>query len=187
MATRAQPTATTIIPNAIPIIISFSTYNKNKFNTIKSQSKSYIKYQNMNRDPRVYIAPHIVKTRDLFLKEIETLNSIIEIRNGEIINELYSFKGFYPILKIKNNTIIGLTNLRIFKLEKNNVNTIWLKDIAEVDHEKKGPFRWDNIVFKLHGEEDTWNIISVYHSKACIHIRKYIYEHISGNFKKLVL
>lgn len=132
----------------------------------------------MTLDPRVYVASNMVKACDLFVKEKETLDIILGLIEGEILEEVYSYGGFYPILKIRNNIIVGITNLRIFKLEKGIVSVLRYRDVVSVKHERNGLFRWDKVVCQLCGEGGEFDTFGVYHGDACARICNHMLKRI---------
>lgn len=66
---------------------------------------------------------------------------------------------------IEGSIIVGLTGLRIFKLEKGNVDYVFKEDIETVSHQKGGLFAWDKVVLGLtNGKTETFGI---YNGDAC--------------------
>ena len=125
-------------------------------------------------DIRTYVAHNTVTISELFMKEIQIIHDIIKSNDDEIVQMIWSHDSIGSNLKIEKNIIVGITNLRIFKLEKGNVFTTEFKNIKSVHVEKNGIFRWDKIVCKLvDGKCETYGI---YNGDAC--------EHICYNMKK---
>jgi hypothetical protein len=160
----------------------------------QSESQYQFKYQSLshynftNFTNRVYIAHNTIEADYLFVKELNILKTYVGFDNDEILIMIYSNNNFDPSLEICGNIIVGLTNLRIFKLEKGVIHSTYYQDIKNVYHVKNNIFTWDKIICVLkkirkEGEpeikdekfkHDNVQSYGVYYSDACECMCKYI-------------
>lgn len=107
---------------------------------------------------------------------IEKTINLIEAEKLEVVyiyNDTFD-SGF----DIVNNTIVGISNFRIFKIEDGKADTQNLFEIVGVEHQKNGLFRWDKVICHLlKGKQNTFGI---YHGDVC----KYFCSYIGDKIKK---
>jgi len=110
----------------------------------------------------------LVKSNELTSIFIKDLSMFVKFEIDEQLIMLYQFPYFSKD-SIDNfsvfNTYIGVTTMRIFKIENNNViQSIKRNDIESIEHEHH-ILRWDNLCIKLKNK----NIckIGIYHAKEC--------------------
>lgn len=107
-------------------------------------------------------------------------NSIIKtlaLPREERLEIVYMFVDhFDEYFDIANDVIVGVTSLRIFKIEGGKTEYQFIEKIKSVTHQKNGIFKWDKIVCNLkEGGIDTYGI---YHSSVCAYLCKYIKQRI---------
>ena len=79
---------------------------------------------------------------------------------------------FDKVLTPKKETMVGITNKRLFKLEKGGKWIIKREIIKEVRHQKNGWLAWDKIVITLKdGRTDT---IGIYDEATCQYFCNYL-------------
>lgn len=88
------------------------------------------------------------------------------------INSDHFDEGF----DISSEIIVGITTLRIFKIERENSGYQFINNISSVSHQKNGLFKWDKIVCNLKsGNVDTYGI---YHGSVCAYFCDYLKSRI---------
>lgn len=107
------------------------------------------------------------------------IEKTIGIVKNEKLEVVYIYNDTFDVgFDIVNNVIVGLTNFRIFKIEKGDVSYQKLNETINVEHEKNGIFRWDKVVCNLSGgKKETFGI---YHADVC----KYFCNYITNKIKK---
>lgn len=136
-----------------------STYDTDGY--FKDYHHYEVKYHKVDR-----VAEDTISGLDLKVREVNMISEIVHFLPSESIQIIYLSGGnFEPTFKIEGNTIVGVTNFRIFKIEKSNVDSVMIKDILKVTHEKNGLLRWDKVVCTTtNGKTETFGI---FYSKTC--------------------
>lgn len=119
------------------------------------------------------IATHTINGKELRMKETSLISGYLHFLPDERIKIIYLHSNnFFPEFTLEGNIIVGVTNYRVFKIEKNNGDSVLLKDIDKVKMEENGFFRWDNIVCLLkNGEKKK---IGIYYNSTCEYFCNYI-------------
>lgn len=117
----------------------------------------------MAKRPRAALST--INIDELYADEINMLQKELKIIGNEKIHIIYSNNDFEPILHIIDNIIVGLTNKRIFKLEKGGVWSTYFIDIDTIEHQKNNIFTWDTIICNTYDKSQY--TYGVYYSDAC--------------------
>lgn len=108
------------------------------------------------------------------------IEKTINIQENEKLEIVYIYNDTFDIkFNIVTDTIVGITNLRIFKIENARCDSQNLHDIVGVEHQKNGMFRWDKVICYL-AKSGQQNTFGIYHADVC----KYFCSYIDGKIKK---
>jgi hypothetical protein len=119
------------------------------------------------------ISINTINGDNLYYSESKQLADIIKFKERENIKVLYVYGGnFKTKINILKETIIGVTNERIFKLENGKKDYVFINDILSVTHVKNGFFSWDKIECQL--KNNNTNTFGIYHSKSCEYFCNYL-------------
>lgn len=107
----------------------------------------------------------------------ESITKTLALPSDEKIGVVYMrYDTFDQNFSISREIIVGITDVRIFKIETGNNNQQLISNIASVSHQKNGLFSWDKVVCRLkNGDIDTYGI---YHSAACGYFCDYLKNRI---------
>lgn len=133
-------------------------------------------------DRRTYVAKNTVSGADMYIEEQIMLENVLNLAQNENFEIVYSNKSWNPELQIQDNIIVGLTNMRIFKLERGHVSITYYDKIKSVGLMKNGPFRWDKIVCTLKSNTEKVEDIEtfgIYYKDACEYIYYHMQQYIS--------
>lgn len=96
-----------------------------------------------------YVSVQTISGSELYKYEQELLKKSFNATDDETIELLYVCTINLEDFTFANNTVVGITNNRIFKTEKGNTCFTMLSDIKSMAHEKNGIFRWDKLLLTL--------------------------------------
>jgi len=122
---------------------------------------------------------NIIHANYIGVNESSEINKIISFAPDENLIMIYFYNG----RKISGNVLVGITNVRLFKIEKNKFDAVNLSNIKQVNHRKNDIFRWDKIECKLHNNKV--ETFGVYHKKACGKLCEYLNTQIKLNNDKI--
>jgi hypothetical protein len=124
--------------------------------------------------PRV--VEYTVKGKYLRPSTIESLKKYIKFEEDEQVKLLYVADNNFESLNIQNNIVVGLTNIRLFKIQNNKLDFVLIKDIKNIRHEENSIFSWDKIICELkNGKIETFGI---YYYESCKYFTDYINIHL---------
>lgn len=96
------------------------------------------------------IAPDAISGEDLRQRETELISQAVKFMLDERIEIIYRNNGqFETYFDLADSKIVGVTNQRIFQIEKGIVTFTYLRDIAYCSQRKRGHFWWDFVVVHL--------------------------------------
>ena len=99
-----------------------------------------------NNDPSfklTRVADHTISGLDLRTRELREFASTLRFYADEQLLYLYWDKEeFEKYFHVNQGVFVGLTNYRIFKVEGSSVDSVELRNIASVNHQKNGMFHW---------------------------------------------
>ena len=117
----------------------------------------------------LFIADNTIVATELTDAELASITKALPLLPQEHIEVVYSNSGDFTF---QGNVIVGISNFRFFKLERDNCTTILRKEIAAVKHIQNGTFEWDKVECILKSyKTDT---IGVFHKKACAYLCNYL-------------
>ena len=108
-----------------------------------------------------HLNPHYVTT----VKEIYK-----DFGEDEKIELIWSNNGEFAY--DAENVLVGITNYRIFSLEKGNPRTVFRGAVNSYDHVKRGAWRWDELECTM--KDGTKESILIYHKVVCAHFCEYL-------------
>lgn len=116
---------------------------------------------------------------DLRIREANAIAKLVHFNDDEKIEKIYMFdanfeKYFEPTMKI----LVGITNLRIFKIDKGIVSFAMISDITNIHHIAKSIFRWDQLVCTL--KDGTTIEFGIYTSVTA----KYFMNYLKSKLRK---
>lgn len=119
-----------------------------------------------------------IKGFDLNTEDRVKLMSHVGAADEEKLLFLYRVKDSFEktrlVLGDNAEVLVGLTNKRIFKTEKNSISTVILDDVVSVDHIKNNFLHWDKIECRLQdGRTETFG---VFHKNSCAFLVEKICE-----------
>ena len=119
------------------------------------------------------IAPKTLRLDQLRGTDIRFLREHINFLDGEQIIMIYSYNNaFDPLINVNNDTLVGITNLRIFKLENGVFWATNLCNIKQIIHVENGWFRWDKI--ECICNDDSIETYGIYEKITCAYFVKYL-------------
>lgn len=126
-----------------------------------------------NKDEIKRVTDNTVDGKELRISDVELLSKIVNFDQDEVILFLYCYGGkFEPRVILEGNVFVGITNKRVFKIEKGGSFGVMRKNILSAKHIKNGIFSWDRIEFDLvEGKKDSFGI---YHSATCEYFTNFI-------------
>ena len=126
-----------------------------------------------NKDEIKRITENTIDGKDLRISDVELLSKVMNFEQDEKVLYLYCYSGkFEPRIVLEGNVFIGITNKRVFKIEKGGSFSVMRKNILSAKHIKNGIFSWDRIEFDLiGGKKDSFGI---YHNATCEYFTNYI-------------
>ena len=87
---------------------------------------------------------------DLRRREFEMINKLIGFEAGEEIEIIYRDGGhFEKYFDMMDSILVGITNQRIFKIEKGIAYSAKIKDMKRCSHKKTNPFQWDAVEVEM--------------------------------------
>lgn len=120
-----------------------------------------------------------IKFPDKIDKNVLTLiKNYIDIKDNEKILFVYFYLDgdFMEPIKFHKNIVVGITDKRIFKIEKGNISMVNIHEIVDISHQKNGIFRWDKVACVMkNGNVKTFGM---YHANAC----KFFIEHLNASY-----
>ncbi len=136
----------------------------------------YIESQGNNLvDKSKYVVDNTICGEKLTPKEFEILTKVKQLEEDEMIELVYTYNGR---IVVDGNTLVCLTNLNLFKVQKGKLDQIKRSAITDVKYEKNNFASWDKIVCKLEGGQEEG--FGIFHGKACAHF----YECIQADIAK---
>ena len=148
-------------------------------NSISSSSTSNGSSSSSSNNFKLHrICDNTISGLDCRQREIKLISELVQFESDESIEMLWLHSDkFEEYFTIEKNTMVGLTNYRIFKLENGNLDFNFYSDVKAAKHVKNGLFKWDKVSLELfNGKEETYGI---YHSNAC----EYFTNRINANLK----
>lgn len=112
-----------------------------------------------------------VRGEDLPTEHLEVLAKFLGFRSNERLELIYINLGnFTRSLSLKSDIIVGLTNLRIFRIENGHLNYSLIEDILSVEHEQNSIFRWDTLRVRL--KRGDTQAFGIYFNQTCAYFCK---------------
>ena len=100
------------------------------------------------------VAKSTVIGSQLRTAEFQLIRNFVSFQPGEELLILYlDGDEFDAPFFIGGNVFVGVTNMRVFKIEHNMVDSTLLKSIRRCTHQSNGVFKWDKIFCELDGSE----------------------------------
>jgi len=119
------------------------------------------------------VTDNTIDGKNLRVSDIELLSKVANFQPNETVLFLYCYDDtFDPKIVIDGNIFVGITDKRVFKIEKGGVYTVMRKDIINTRHIKNGMFSWDRIEFKLSNNQT--DSFGIYHSATCQYFTNYL-------------
>lgn len=124
------------------------------------------------------IATHTALAQNLNPNVYNAIVRTLKLPRNEKLEIVYIHSdNFDENFNISTDIIVGLTNLRIFKIQSGNSGHQFISNIVSVSHKKNGLFSWDKLVCNLKSKEvDTYGI---YHSSVCGYLCDYMKHRIN--------
>lgn len=123
-----------------------------------------------------YTATNTIRGEDVSQADQITISILFDFTLDEKILILYNDNSFNMSNVSFNNTVVGLTNYRIFKVENGMVWCTYIKDIVSVKYINKGLFYWNKLICETKAHE----IIGygIYYSDTCKYFCDYIRKYL---------
>jgi hypothetical protein len=119
---------------------------------------------------------NVICGKNLSEYDINKLISATIINKNETIHRLWAYNGWNNGLTF-DHALVGISSLKIFKYENNNLQYVLLESIENASHKKMGIFSWDRIIMELKNKTADW--YGIYHGNACSHFVDFINTHIT--------
>jgi len=96
------------------------------------------------------VCPNTIDGKDVRIRDNEAVTSFIPLLPNERILYFYLYSdAFESNYIISEQICVCLTNERIFKLEKGNLDNVLISDLLRVKYQNNGIFSWDKIEMDL--------------------------------------
>ncbi len=139
-------------------------------NYFKNQAKNI---SNMvSKDKPNYVISNTFDSKNIPEESVKQISQLMNFLAGEKIELLYSDNQQFLF---DNNVIIGITNYRLFKFEKDNQFYIFRAEIAKIKHVENNVFSWDKIELVM--KDYSIQTIGIWHPETC----KYFIDYLNTN------
>lgn len=102
----------------------------------------------------VRICEGTMEGKDLRESAVRLISEEVGFLEGETIDILWmEADEFEELFVIPDNVFVGLTNMRIFKIDKGSLSCRLLSEIVDAKYEDRGPFYWDKIIVRYKKSE----------------------------------
>ncbi|CAK7995046.1 Hypothetical protein POVR1_LOCUS564 [uncultured virus] len=115
------------------------------------------------------------KLKNLKAHDVKFISSAAKLQPGEILEIVYLNQAHNFDHMTFNDIIVGITNLRVFKIQDVNIVEILLTDIISIAHEHN-IICWDNMICQLTSGKSI--SIGIYSAACCRYMITYIEEMI---------
>ncbi len=117
-------------------------------------------------------------TRVVPANTVDTISQICKFYADEQIELLYSNSDEF---EYNNNVLVGITNYRIFHLEKDNMTSVFRYEILNYKHTSMGIFKHDLLECVIR-KDGSIRSICIYHVDTC----KYFCEYLKNTKNKFI-
>lgn len=148
----------------------FDSVNKIFTSTFKGKNKKFI-CENTIKGTQI---------SDLMQNKI--LLKISAVAN-EKLDIIYSYHNNFNDIN-QNDIFIGISNYRLFKLEKNYIQSVNISEIDDVNHKQNNIFRWDFIECQM-GDKRIESF-SIFHKTTCAYFCGYLNSLIKLNLYEII-